>query len=174
LVRKNAEFSEFLRDQEDDVAEEKSQDVIAALKSIDTVALRLEIDQLEKELADLVADRKRDIDGRREILKAIEVLQHGRQKRPYNSGPRKKRAELKAAQLLLDKSPEPVEPPKQVNSGRKPDRERIATLLREQGAMQLHLIAKKLALDEARANNLMSMDPMFECDRQSGRWRVIG
>lgn len=158
------------------MAEQKPQDVIEALMSMDTVSLRAEIEQLERELDDLVAEKKRQIDGRRELLTAIEVLKHGRQKRPYNSGPRKKRAEQKAASTAIHNIPEPPvtpDPPKHVNSGRKPDRERIATLLREQGAMQLHLIAKKLALEESRANNLMSMDPMFECDRQTGRWRVI-
>lgn len=150
--------------------------IIDNLKAVDTVVLRAEIDHLEAELAALVAERKREIDGRREILKAIEVLQHGRQKRPYNGGPRKQRAIAKR-QVPAQNAPEAEianEPPKQVYSGRRPDRERIATLLREQGAMQLHLIAKKLGIEEARANNLMSMDPMFECDRQTGRWRVIG
>jgi hypothetical protein len=131
------------------------------LKSVDLVTLQAEIDALESDLLTVIHEKRKEIDGRRELLKVCQVLQHGKPPKK----PRQPRTP-KPASTTPGAEPTP-------HKGRRTDRDRIADLVRAAGRMQVHQIAAKLSLTESRCTSVMSDDPLFEMD-QNGRWSILG
>ena len=140
------------------------------LRTLDLDVLRNEIEAKKTQLA----EGQKELDGMIAIMKAVSIMQHGKP-------PRKPRGSSKP------KSPKPFSDIEQVSvnrdglsqmpvvtprKGPKPDREKIADLLRSQGAMQVHQIAARLALAESRVNLLLSGDSDFEMNPANGRWSV--
>lgn len=151
---------------------------IDQLRTLDLDALRGEIAAKDAE----IAKHEKERDGMIALLKAVDVLQNGKPPRKLR-GPRKPKGPKPFSdidQVPADKihseriggMPEVI--PNAPRKGPKPDREKIADLLRSQGGMQAHQIAGRLALSESRVNTILNSDAQFEMHPGSGRWSVSG
>jgi hypothetical protein len=151
---------------------------IEMLAAIDLDSLRAEIATKEAALDAIVAEHRKAIDGRIALLKVVDVMQNGKKPRaPRGSKkPKGPKPFSDIDQVPQDRADRlggmPEVTPSPPRKGPRPDREKIADLLRSQGAVQAHQIAGRLAIAEARASLLLNSDSMFEMNPSNGRWSV--